>query len=64
MNNPVNFKNGLSEAHDDEIDQIMVDLSRLRERVGSLGPHRSYALAITKLEEASHWMRDRKGKMA
>lgn len=30
----------------------------------ALGRHRSYSLAVTKIEEAVHWMRDRKGKPA
>jgi hypothetical protein len=62
MNQPLTFSNGLSQDHDDKIDEIMIDIARLRQRVEELGNHRSYSLAITKLEEASHWMRDRKHK--
>ena len=58
------FNNGLSLEHDDAIDDIMIDISRLKQRVQELGNHRSYSLAVTKLEEASHWMRDRKHKPA
>lgn len=62
MSDAITFNNGLSQEHDDEIDQIMIDLGRLNERIGALGSHRCYSLATTKIEEAKHWMRDRKGK--
>jgi hypothetical protein len=64
MPDAMTFNNGLSPEHDDEIDQIMIDLGRISERIRDLGGHRSYALAQTKIEEAKHWMRDRKGKPA
>lgn len=64
MNDAVTFLNGLSPEHDDAIDDIMIDISRLALRVEELGRHRSYSLAVTKLEEAKHWMRDRKYKSA
>lgn len=56
------FNNGLTADHDDAIDDIMIDISRLKQRIGDLGNHRSYSLAVTKLEEAQHWIRDRKHK--
>lgn len=58
------FNNGLTPQQDDAIDEIQIEISRLTRRVEELGRHRSYSLAITKLEEARHWMRDRKSKPA
>lgn len=52
--------NGLSALDDDEIDDITIDISRLAARIEALGRHRSYSTAVTKLDEARHWMRDRK----
>lgn len=64
MNQPITFSNGLSPEHDDAIDDIMIDLVRINQRIEALGRHRSYSLAVTKIEEAAHWMRDRKHKAA
>lgn len=64
MNQPVTFNNGISPEHDDAIDDIMIDLMRINQRIEELGRHRSYSLAVTKIEEAAHWMRDRKHKAA
>jgi hypothetical protein len=58
------FDNGLTPEHDEEIDNLMIAIVDLRHRVSQLGRHRSYSLAETKLEEASHWLRDRKFKPA
>lgn len=58
------FVNGLSNDQADEVDQIMIDLTRINSRIEALGRHRSYSLAQTKLEEAIHWMRDRTHKPA
>ena len=58
------FNNGLSSEHDDAIDDIQIDLQRINQHIEALGRHRSYSLAQTKLEEAIHWMRDRKHKPA
>lgn len=58
------FSNGLSETERDALHDIRIDLSRLRQRVEELGRHRSYSLAITKIEEAQHWLRDREHKPA
>ena len=52
----------LSVEHEDEIAQLRVDISRLTEKITKLPPHRSLSLAITKLEEANHWLRDRTTK--
>jgi hypothetical protein len=64
MSDVMTFNNGLSPEHDDAIDDIMIDISWLVLRIDELGRHRSYSLAQTKLEEAKHWMRDRKHKAA
>jgi hypothetical protein len=62
MSDVMTFNNGLTPEQDDVIDDIMIDITRLILRVEELGRHRSYSLAATKLEEAKHWMRDRKHK--
>lgn len=64
MSEPMTFSNGLSPQHDDAIDDLMIDLVRINKRIEALGRHRSYSLAQTKVEEAVHWMRDRKHKSA
>lgn len=61
---PMTFDNGLSREEDDALDDLMIECSRLALRIESLGRHRSYSLAITKVEEAKHWLRDRKNKAA
>ena len=61
---PMTFDNGLSPAQDDEIDNVMIDLVRIIDRIDRIGVHRNYSLAITKIEEAKHWLRDRKHKTA
>ena len=58
------FDNGLSDAQRDALDDIDIDISRLKMRVEELGRHRSYSLVVTKLEEAQHWLRDRRRKPA
>lgn len=64
MSEEMTFTNGLSPEHDDAVDDIMIDLMRINQRIEALGRHRSYSLAVTKIEEATHWMRDRKHKPA
>lgn len=54
------FHNGLSREQEDAIDEIAIEISRLRSRIDQLGRSRCYSLAITKLEEAQHWIRARK----
>lgn len=61
---PMTFTNGLTPEHDDAIDDLMIDLKRVSLRIEELGRHRSYSLAVTKIEEANHWLRDRKHKPA
>jgi hypothetical protein len=64
MSEEMAFTNGLSNNHADEIDNVILDLTRINWRIAALGRHRSYALAQTKIEEAMHWMRDRTHKPA
>lgn len=52
--------NGLSLNESDEIDQLRAQISEIAELVAALPRHRSYSLAITKLDEARHWLNDRK----
>lgn len=59
---PMAFDNGLTRIEDDEIDEIDIAMQRLVARIEALGRHRSYSLAITNLEQAFHWLRDRKKK--
>ena len=61
---PQAFDNGLTEPHDNEIDEISMAIVLLALRVEDLGRHRSYSVAITKLDEARHWLRDRKHRAA
>ncbi len=62
-NLPHNFDNGLTAAQDAEISALKDHISNeLIPRIIALGAHRSYSLAITKLEEASHWLWDRRIK--
>lgn len=58
------FDNGLTAANDDKIDDLLIALVNIRHEIEALGRHRSYALAVTKIEEAEHWLRDRKHKPA
>lgn len=60
MSEAVTFNNGLSPEHDDKVDDLQIACSRLRLEIEALGRHRTYSLAITKLEEAEHWLRARK----
>ena len=59
---PQTLDNGLLEPEEEELDQLQIDIGRLIERIGEFVPHRSLSLAITKLDEAKHWLRDRKGR--
>ena len=60
QNNPMTFSNGLTPEHDDKIDDLQIALVRIRQDIEALGRHRTYSLAITKIEEAEHWLRARK----
>ena len=57
---PVTFSNGLSPEQDDALDDLHIELVRIRLRIEELGRHRTYSLAVTKIEEAEHWLRARK----
>lgn len=57
---PKGFHHGLTQENEDEIENLEIEIVRLVDRIQHLGPHRSYSLAITKLDEARHWLRDRK----
>ena len=60
----VEFDNGLTEAAEEEIDQLLIDIARIIERIEALQRHRSLSLSVTKLEEARHWLKDRRWKIA
>ncbi len=54
------FNNGLTTEQDDKLDDLMIGLTRTRLEIEELGRHRTYSLALTKIEEAQHWLRARK----
>ena len=58
------FSNGLNNGEIDAIDDLIMDLSRIALQIEDLGRHRSYSLAITKIDEARHWLRDRQHRPA
>lgn len=60
MTDAVTFNNGLTAAQDDKLDDLHIALVRIRHEIEDLGRHRNYSLAITKIEEAEHWLRARK----
>ena len=53
------FDNGLTPSQQDELHDIQAALSTLAIRIEDLGRHRNYSTAITKLDEARFWLRDR-----
>jgi hypothetical protein len=57
---PMAFNNGLTPEQDDKLDDLMIALTRTRLEIEELGRHRTYFLALTKIEEAQHWLRARK----
>lgn len=61
---PVTFTNGLTPEQDDKIDNLMIGLIRIRLEIEELGRHRAYSLAITRIEEAEHWLQARKHQAA
>jgi len=61
---PSTFNNGLSSEQDERIDDARIAIARLIVEIEGMGRHRSYSLAVTKLEEASAWLLDRKRKAA
>lgn len=56
--------NGLTAEQGDALDDLRIELVRVRQRIEALGRHRSLSLAVTKIEEAEHWLRDRAHKPA
>ncbi len=57
--NTETFSNGLTTEQEEDVEQLRIDISRLLVRVADLPPHRSLSLAVTKLQEAQHWLADR-----
>ena len=44
---PDAFDNGLTPEQDDNLDDLMIEVSRLITRVDEMGRHRSYSLAVS-----------------
>ena len=61
---PMTFNNGLTQDQDDDLVEAIIAVSRLIVQVEGMGRSRSYSLAVTKLEEAKHWLWDRRSKPA
>jgi hypothetical protein len=61
---PVAFDNGLTVEQSDLIDDLTIEINRVSMRIEELGKHRNYSLAVTKLDEARLWLRDRKHRPA
>jgi hypothetical protein len=57
---PPRLDEGLGPAQRDEVVDIVAAIGRMIERVEALGRHRSYEQAIIRLDEASHWLQDRR----
>ena len=58
------FDSGLDPDLFVELNNVLSDLSISIYKIEELGRHRNYSLAITKIEEARHWLDDRKRKKA
>ncbi|MGI9485315.1 MAG: hypothetical protein ACR2RF_05415 [Geminicoccaceae bacterium] len=52
-------QNGLTEAEQEGIKEILIKINIVLAEVYDLPKHRSLSLAITKLQESQHWLRDR-----
>jgi hypothetical protein len=61
---PMAFNHGLTPEHDDEIDELRIEIGRVQYRIEALGRHRSYSLALAHLDEAKHWLVDRRSRPA
>lgn len=59
MSTTMEFSTGLTPEQRDAIDDLRIEIGRIKERIEALPAHRSLSLAITKLDEAQHWLRDR-----
>jgi hypothetical protein len=57
-------ENGLTDSEINRIEDLIIDISRVIIKIETLGRHRSYSLAVTKLDEARHWLADRKDRPA
>jgi hypothetical protein len=55
-------ENAISLIEADHIDNLLIDICSIRLRMEELPRHRSYSLAMTKLEESEMWLKDRKNK--
>ena len=53
------FDNGLTNEQQIEIDDLSFDLNRIKDKIKTLGRHRNYSLALTKLDEAEWWLANR-----
>ena len=42
---------------------LRAEISVIIGKIGKMSNHRSYSLAITKLDEARHWLNDRKDRL-
>ncbi|MGI9499720.1 MAG: hypothetical protein ACR2P3_06760 [Geminicoccaceae bacterium] len=54
------FNADLAEGELDEIHEVMIEMSRLKQRMQNLPRHRHYSIAITKMDEARLWLGDRR----
>lgn len=54
--------NGLTPDQERQIERADADITEIIMQVNTLPRHRSLSLAVTKLEEAQHWLRDRPQK--
>jgi hypothetical protein len=50
---------GMSEEEAALLPRVIASARELTELVGKLPPHRSYSVAVTKLDEAAMWLADR-----
>ena len=58
------FFNGLTPDEANELTEIRIEIMKLIPRIERLPRHRSMSLAVTKLDEANHWLRDRSHRAA
>lgn len=59
---PIAINNGLSNEDEKVLNDALFDLADVALRIGRLSPHRSHSAAITKIDEARHWILDRWGR--
>jgi hypothetical protein len=64
MNNINMFDNGMAPEEEIAVEDLSCEIATIILHIEDLPRHRSYALAITKLDEARHWLRDRKHRPA